>query len=257
MKTEIRYLLKDKYGWGGISIQKYLDNKIEIGDSSILQDIKRLKSGEPLAYIIGWVDFLGSKIEVNKNVLIPRPETEFWVEGVINSEKLKNKNDKEFKVLDLCCGSGCIGISILEHIPNSHVTFVDISSNALFQTELNLAKSKIQNPRFRIIRSNLFNSLKDKYDLILTNPPYVSTKNTNPDLKYEPKEALYAGEDGLDLITKILKEFPKYLKIGGEIYIEISKDQKNTLQNLVSQQFNNFDFIKDQNNLPRVLKIAL
>ncbi|NCT55714.1 peptide chain release factor N(5)-glutamine methyltransferase [bacterium] len=254
MKTELRYLLKDKYNWDEVSIQKYFEDPNQNVDPSILRDTKRLRNGEPLAYIIGWVEFLGSKIEVNKNVLIPRVETEFWVQKVINNCKSKNQ---KISVLDLCCGSGCIGISILNRLPKSFVTFADISPKALEQTKENLISCNISNSRYKIIESNLFESLKDIYDLILTNPPYVSTKNTNPDLKFEPSKALYAGLQGLDLIKKILSAFPKFLKLGGEIYIEISEDQKDELQKLLTGKYNNFEFIKDQNGLCRVLHLVV
>lgn len=252
-EKKLKWLLKDKYNYSELEIRQTITNYFQDKKSIsnvVLKDCKRVEAAEPLAYIIGWVLFNDCKIFVNKNVLIPRPETEFWV-----SEEL-NKIPKDFngKILDLCCGSGCIGISILKKFPNCTIDFVDLSEVALKQTKLNLEKNKISEDRFKIIKSNLFENLHDKYEYIFTNPPYVSSSFCNPDLEWEPKMALYSGETGINHIIKIINSSPFYLESSGKVFIEIGEDQEKLLrEDLKKLKITDFEFKKDQYGKVRTL----
>ena len=174
-------------------------------------------SGIPYAYITGHKEFMKLDFKVNENVLIPRPETEIIVE-----EALKTKAKK---VLDLCTGSGCIAISIASYNSESCVTGADISECAI---NLAIENATINNVKVKFIKSDLFENIDDKYDLIVSNPPYIKTKvidKLDTEVKKEPKIALDGGEDGLVFYNRIAKEARNYLNEDGCLIFEIGFDQ--------------------------------
>ncbi|MFH2109465.1 MAG: methyltransferase, partial [Patescibacteria group bacterium] len=143
MQKEIRWLLKEKYHWTEVEI---LLNKRLMSPKEI-RDLKRLEQGEPVAYVIGKTEFLGCTIDLSLKPLIPRPETEYWVNQVMKGKNRvlpESGSTRMVKALDLCCGSGCIGIALLKHLSNISVDFVDIDDNALKQTEINLKLNLIR-----------------------------------------------------------------------------------------------------------------
>ncbi|MBU4381339.1 peptide chain release factor N(5)-glutamine methyltransferase [Candidatus Parcubacteria bacterium] len=270
MQKEIRWLLKEKYHWTEAEI--LLNQRLPLPEETF--DIKRLEQGEPVAYVIGKTEFLGCVIDLSLRPLIPRPETEYWVNQAI---KGKNRvlpdsgSTRMVKALDLCCGSGCIGIALLKHLSNVSVDFVDIDDNALKQTEINLKLNLIRgDPRsirdnplqgLSLIKSDLFSSLKGRrYDCIFCNPPYVNPNGKfDKNLKFEPKEALFAKDNGMFFINKILRGFTKYLKPNGILYLEFGDDQKvlieRKLKLLERSKRRDFSFHKDQFGKWRYLKI--
>ena len=183
-------------------LKKYLpSDKLEDG-------IKRLNNGEPVQYIVGNVDFYGYKINVNKNVLIPRFETEELVFKTINLiKKFFNEN---IKILDIGTGSGCISIALKKEIPGLDITAVDISEDALVVAKNNALEN---NCEINFIKSDLFNNIDDKYDLIISNPPYISYDEQIMDIvkKNEPHLALYAKNNGLYFYEEIIKNSSNYL----------------------------------------------
>jgi release factor-specific protein-(glutamine-N5) methyltransferase len=217
----------------------------------IKQDIKRILSGEPIAYIIGSIKFLNCLIDLSQKPLIPRPETEYWLEKVI---QIFSKN-KKISILDLCCGSGCLGIACLKLLPQSQVDFVDISPKAIEQTKINLHFNQISLNRFHLIQSDLFSSIpKTKYDLILANPPYVNpTKPSRKELKFEPTTALFANDSGLSIIKRILFESQKHLKPNGSIYLEFGAGQKSKIESYCRKNNLSPKFFHDQFNRFRYL----
>ncbi len=275
MDKEITWLLKDKYNFSDSQINDFLLNSRLLPPTSrgrnddrdiyakIQKDLKRLKTGEPINYIIGWQDFLDCKIDLSFKPLIPRVETEFWVKNVIDvlttkhfSTLVENYN---LSILDLCCGSGCIGISILKHILHSKVVFVDIDSNFIEQTKLNLEINQIPENRYKIIKSDLFANINEKFDYIFTNPPYVSKNDTVPkSLKFEPEVALFANNNGMEIIEKILNNFQGYLNPDGQLFLEFGQEQQVGIKkilkknNLLTYFFNN-----DQYGKKRYLQVSL
>ena len=246
---EIYFIFKDKYG--GKWNPKFLD------------DVRRLKSGEPTDYIINWTPFLDCKIDLRYRPLIPRTETEFWTERFIHKLKTKNLKLKTLKILDIFSGSGAIGIAILKHIKNSKVDFAELDKNALKQIRLNLKINKIRPNRARVIYSNILENIKTKYDYILANPPYIATNNkkrvAKGVLKYEPQMALWGGKDGLDIVRIFLKDAPRCLgnpslssKSSGhtfvpQVWMEFDPGQKEKLHKLlVANRYKLFTFHKDQ-----------
>jgi release factor glutamine methyltransferase len=222
-------------------------------------DCKRLALGEPLAYLIGWSNFLGCKITLNSHPLIPRVETEFWVENAIAA--IKATNHKAPIVLDLCAGSGCIGVSVAKAIPNSQVDFSEIDQNHLPTILNNLKENEIAVSRSKIAHTNLFEAFAGtKYDFILSNPPYINAELNRTDdsvVKHEPYISLFGGKDGMEIITKIIESAPQYLNPGGQLWIEHEPEQSAKIKELGN--YNSFSTTthKDQYGVERYSVLVL
>ena len=197
--------------------------------------IKKLIQGVPLQHITNSKEFMKLNFYVDKDVLIPRADTEILVEEVI---KLAKKVGAK-KILDLCTGSGAIAVSLAKYINKSEITATDISNDALRIAKLNAKNNNVED-RITFISSNLFQNIpEEKYDIIVSNPPYIKTKDIkvlNKDVQKEPKLALDGGIDGLDFYRKIIKEADEYLKFGGFLCFEIGFDQKEDVIELIEEQ---------------------
>lgn len=200
-----------------------------------VRNIKRLISGEPLQYIIGRQEFMKLKFKVNKDVLIPQPDTEILVEEVI--EILKNI--KNPVVLDLCTGSGAIAISIAKYVQNVKIYAIDISKKALEIAKANAELNGVTNS-IKFVESNLFDKVKDKkFDVIVSNPPYIATdeiKKLPLEVQNEPKLALDGGKDGLDFYRRIAKDGYKYLNRQGYLCMEIGYDQRIAVRKIIDNE---------------------
>jgi release factor glutamine methyltransferase len=199
--------------------------------------LKRRKKGEPIAYLINKKEFWKQNFYINQNVLIPRPDTELLVEETL---KLFNVNSK-LNILDIGTGSGCILLSILNERKNFYGTGIDISKKAINVARFNAKMLQLSN-RATFYNSDVDKFLIGKYDLILSNPPYIKQK----DLKYlevdikdfEPKLALDGGKDGFSKITKVISKTSTLLKRNGKFILEIGFGQKNRILNILKK--NNF-----------------
>ena len=214
--------------------------------------IQRRSLKEPIAYIFKEKEFWSKIFEVNKNTLVPRPETELMVDKL--TKIYKNKN---ISILDIGTGSGCILISLLSELKFSHGVGIDISSKALVIAKKNAEKLKIIN-NLKFVNRCFTNYFTKKFDLIVSNPPYIMTKDINnldDDIKkYEPKIALDGGNDGLDVIKKLIYKAKDILKINGILALEIGNKQFNKVSNiLVKKNFKIEHIIKDYNNNIRSL----
>jgi len=197
-----------------------------------------------------------------KGFFIPRIETEFWVKKALKDCKLQiaRVKLKKPKFLDIFSGSGCIGIAILKNIKESHVDFVDIDENAVEQIRINLKLNRISSKRYRIIKSDIFEKVKRKYDFIFANPPYVAKerlKEVQESVKkLEPKISWYGGRGGLKYIKKFLKEAKNHLKRNGIIFMEIDPLQREDVEKILKKEnYKNFKFYKDQFKKIRWVKI--
>jgi len=218
--------------------------------------IKRLINNEPLQYITNKQEFMGLEFYVDNNVLIPQPDTEILVEEVINiCKNFNNKKldantvgvallgdpQKNIKILDLCTGSGAIGISIAKHIENCEITLSDISNEALEvanKNSIGVGFHPDPGKKIKIIQSDLFENIKDKFDIIVSNPPYIKTeviKTLEKEVQNEPILALDGGQDGLDIYRRIINEAYKYLNEDGYLCLEIGYDQKEEVINLIKE----------------------
>jgi len=190
--------------------------------------------------------FINCKINTSRFNFLPREETAFWVKKAI--KELKEKN--EIKILDIFSGTGCIGIAILKNAKNSFVVFGDKSDKAIEQIKINLQINKINKKRAVVVKTNIFSNVHSKYDFIFANPPYVAKERLNEVQaevkKYEPKIAWYGGKDGMDYISKFLKEAKNFLNKNGEIYFEFDPQQKRTIEEILKKENYKFRFFKDQ-----------
>ncbi len=197
-------------------------------------DVELLAAGEPLAYIIGHIPFLDTTIHLDSKPLIPRPETEYWVERAIEAVAARAKRAPQpLRILDLCAGSGCIGVAVLKALPMVRVDFCEIDAHHHATIEKNIRENGINPMRAHIFGDNLFEEIAEQYDYILTNPPYIDpekrTRVEESVLAHEPHNALFGGKSGLALIERIIKEAPAHLTEQGALYIEHEPEQSDAV----------------------------
>lgn len=216
--------------------------------------IKRLIEGVPIQHITHRQEFMKLNFYVDENVLIPRPDTEILVEEAISICKKNNYT----KILDLCTGSGAIAVSLAKYLKNVDITALDISKNALKIAKRNARANKVEE-KITFIESNLFDNLSNnKYDIIVSNPPYIKKdeiKNLDKEVKKEPLLALDGGIDGLDFYRKIVKNAYKYLNNKGILCLEIGFNQKEDVTNLLEKEgkYRNFYCKKDLGQNDRII----
>ena len=191
-------------------------------DYKFVEDIyRKLANHMPAQYIIGHAEFFGMQLKVDERVLIPRPETEELVELIL-TENLKDN----LRVLDIGTGSGAIALALAKNRPDWSVTAADISQDAL---DLSLENAHAQNLNLSFIKSDCFSEISSKYDIIVSNPPYISREDQEEVglnvLHSEPHLALFADEDGLAIYRRIAEDSKDYLNDGGKIYLEIGYKQ--------------------------------
>ena len=222
-----------------------LDQKINEKDISIFKKyLMRRSKREPVAYILREKEFFSKKFYVNKNTLIPRPETEILVEKL-----LKIFKKKRVSILDIGTGSGCIIISLISSLKNSIGEGIDISKKAIQVAKKNALRHQLSN-QIKFKTKSIDNLFINKFDLIVSNPPYIekkAIKNLSEDIKrYEPRMALDGGNDGLDLIKKVIYKSREILKIKGLLALEIGNEQiKIVSKILVDNNFRIKNVIKD------------
>ena len=219
-------------------LKKYLHK-----EDNLEEAIKRLEAGEPVQYIIGDVDFYGNIIKVNKNVLIPRRETEELVEKTVNY--IKKYLSPNIDILDIGTGSGCIPITLKKLLPNANITGADISKEAL---EVATSNASDNNTQVTFIESDVFTNITSKYDCIISNPPYIRYDEKIMDIvkNNEPHLALFAEDKGLYFYKKIISESSKYLKEKFIIAFEIGEEQGEAIKTIVTSQFPNAKVLLEQ-----------
>lgn len=226
---------------------------------NIVQDFKNkieeIRNGRPIQYITNTQEFMGLNFYVDENVLIPRPDTEVIVEEVINY--CNNEKNGKAKILDLCTGSGIIAISLAKYLPNCEIIATDISNKALEVAKKNQLNNKVSNIRW--IHSNLFSKIYEKFDIIVSNPPYIKKDVINEleeEVKKEPIIALDGGEDGLKFYKEILENAKNYLNKNGAIFLEIGYDQKKEVIDIVKKYYGNvkIECKKDLQNKDRMIR---
>ena len=233
-----------------INDKQILEEYIEL---EYINRVNKLKKGLPIQYITKKQNFMGLEIYVDENVLIPQPDTETLVEEAIKI--IKKEKFKE--VLDLCTGSGAIGVSIAKYINDINVTMTDISNDAILIAKKNSKDNFVLN-RCKFIKSDLFENINEQYDIIVSNPPYIETetiKTLSKEVQNEPILALDGGLDGLDFYRKIILNVDKYLKNNGYLILEIGYNQKEKIEEIVKESniFNQICFKKDLQNIDRIV----
>ena len=234
----------------------YGDDVADEQQAQYMQLVERRINGEPLQYITGEQEFMGLEFHVDPRVLIPRLDTEILAEEAIGyvDEKLK-EGAADIRVLDLCCGSGALGLSIAK-LAGSTVVLADISEDALDVAREN-AEALGVTERITFVQSDLFQNVQGDFDLIVCNPPYVRS-DVIPTLDeevrgHEPMLALDGGADGLDIYRWIAEEAPDHLRSGGRLMMEIGFDQAEDVSTLLRHDFDDIQMKKDLAGLDRVV----
>ena len=216
-------------------------------------NINELIKGKPLQYITNKQEFMGLNFYVDENVLIPQPDTEILVEKAIEIAETTQKN----KILDMCTGSGCIAISLAKNINNAQIIATDISNNALNVANKNAINHNVEN-KIKFINSDMFNNIEEKFDIIVSNPPYIETETINKleiELQNEPHLALDGGIDGLKFYKIIANNAFKYLNENGYLLLEIGYNQQKSVMQLLQDtgKYKNIETIKDLGGNYRVV----
>jgi len=239
------------------SLSTSVDTKVA---SDCLSAARRVSNHYPLEYVLGYADFLGLRLRVNEDVLIPRPDTETLVietEKVINQkcsqDALGIEKAESMRVLDMCTGSGCIAISLKKRNPKIEVVASDISERSLYVAREN---ANTLNTAIKFVESDCFENIKGEFDVITCNPPYIKTSllgNLEQEISYEPRAALDGGETGMDFYERVAQNYRKFIKLDGVLLLEIESQDEHTVKNL-KQLFTNaqVDVINDMSNRPRV-----
>ncbi len=251
-KFDAEFLISHAIGLNRLELYLNFDMPVEESEREKIKSfILRRANHEPLQYIVGETEFYGYKIQVDSSVLIPRPETERLVEII-----LKDENPKT--ILEIGTGSGAIAIALAKNLPDSGIIATDISSEALKTAKKNIEYHNLKN--ITLIKSDLFNSVEGKFDIIVSNPPYISKEeynNLDIEIKnYEPKEALLAESEGIFFYEKILEKSKKHLMENGKIFFEIGYNQAKKIELIAKKMgFTNVVIKKDYNDYDRYIII--
>jgi len=229
----------------------------EAEEVKLEKDMKRLEEHVPVQYILGEQEFMRLPFYVNASVLIPQPDTEILVEMVIEQYK-----DVQVKILDLCTGSGAIAISLAKYLPQARIVASDISKEALEVAKENAKRMQVEE-KVHFLEADLWEGLpKEKWDVIVSNPPYIQTKllpELPLEVQKEPHIALDGGEDGLMYYKHIIKEAPMFLKSGGKVFLEIGYDQKEAVEQIAREVgvYREIKHKKDLEGNDRVIELSI
>ena len=247
----LMYILDESPQLFSNSLSEQMSKEIENKYFSLIE--KHIKEDVPLSHLVGFEYFYDRKYKVTKDVLSPRMETEELIYKVIEYINTSNKN--KFKILDLCTGSGIIAITLKKELEQVSVDVIasDISKEAI---EVAKENSQSHDATIKFIKSDIFNNIDDKFDIIVSNPPYIDRKDevTMQDnvLKYDPHLALFAEEEGMYFYRKIIEQANDYLNENGVIFFEIGYDQKDKIIKLADMNGYSAEVYKDINGRDRM-----
>ncbi len=253
-KLDSEYIISHVLGMSRLELNLHQEDEVAGNDLSLIQSmILRRGKNEPLQYILGETNFYGLTLKVNEHVLIPRPETELLVEKIIK------ENPEVDEILEIGTGSGAIAIALAANIKNAKIKAVDISNEALQIARENAAKNKVN---IHFCFSDVFENVTGKYDLIVSNPPYISNQEyqylSREIRKYEPSTALLADDNGLAFYKKILCSAKDYLTEKGKIYFEIGYNLSESIKKVAKENgFRNIETVKDLNGFNRMMVIEV
>ena len=250
---ESKQIIKHITGYSNSQIlQKYTEQLTEFQENNLTVIIKQRLIRYPLQYILGRWNFFGREFFVGPGVLIPRSDTETVMDVCLEFIKGKEKAD----VLDLCAGSGCIGITIKGECPRSQVTLVEKYDEAISYAQKN---AKHNNIDVKIVKGDVLEGCEceNKYDLIVSNPPYITAedmKALQPEVQFEPKTALEGGEDGLVFYRAIAEKYKNSLKENGMLVFEVGINQSESVKEILRENgFKDISSRKDLNDIERVV----
>jgi len=254
--NEAELVLTNLLNCDRLSLYLNKDTNLNSDKSALLSSIlKRRALGEPVQYILGKAEFMGLEFKVDKRALIPRPETEIMVEAAI--EKLNLSGIASPRILDLGTGSGCIAIAIARLMPAADVWATDISASALQLARENAGLNKV---KVKFARSDIFSAAElknEKFDLIISNPPYIAEGDFHSlakEISFEPQLALKAGRDGLNFYRRIISEAGVYLKENGLLIFEVGINQACFVKEMLEKKgFKQVSLSRDYNNIERIV----
>ena len=251
-----KILLGDLLNLNPLELLVHLNDEVPVDKMKIYtKEIEAIKNDKPIQYVLGHVNFYGQDFYINENVLIPRFETEELVENTISIAKSLFTNPVE--ILNIGCGSGVIGLTLEKKLSTKTVDLVDISEKALEVTNKNCGNL---NSRANVFQSDCLSNVEKKYDIIISNPPYIKDDEQIEDIvkNNEPHEALYAGQDGLDCYKKILKDISNNLKEKFLIAFEIGADQAKDIESLANNYLKDIQIVikKDLQGRDRMIFIT-
>jgi len=256
-RTNAELLLADILNCKRLELYLSFDKPLKENELDIYREfIKKRGQRIPLQYILGYVDFYGYKFCVDQNVLIPRPETELLVEKIIEDNSAKDK----LRILDIGCGSGNISLVLANKLTQAEVIGIDISEAALSNAEKNKSAIK-ENDNITFLQIDILNDSVEhlgKFDIIVSNPPYISLNDFNelePELKnFEPRISLTDENDGLSFYRRIISLAKEILNTAGRIYFEVGKDQYKPISEMMLKTgFSNMKVIKDYSGIERIV----
>ena len=247
----LMYILDESPQLFSNNLSEQMSKEIEDKYFSLIE--KHIKEDVPLSHLVGFEYFYDRKYKVTKDVLSPRMETEELIYKVIEYVKASNKN--KFKILDLCTGSGIIAITLKKELEQ---VSVDVIASDISEEAIEVAKENAQShdATIKFIKSDIFNNIDDKFDIIVSNPPYIDPKDeiTMKDnvLKYDPHLALFAEEEGMYFYRKIIEQANDYLNENGVMFFEIGYDQKDKIIKLADMNGYSAEVYKDINGRDRM-----
>jgi release factor glutamine methyltransferase len=244
-----------------IELYMHFDKPVEPDKLAELRAlVKRTSEHEPYAYLIGRTEFYSMEINVSRDCLIPRPETELLVERAIEFLRTRKAGGTQ-KICDLCTGSGCIAVAIAKNFPDCKIIATDISDAALAVADINIKKHNLEK-KIELLAGDLFAPViagldETKFDLIASNPPYISEsefEQLDKNVKdHEPRQALYGGADGFDIYRRIIASVPEHLKPDGVLMMEIGYLQGDGIRKLLEPVFSYVKIEKDISDNDRVV----
>jgi len=254
-KNEAVWLLEKATGLTAAQL-RIKEESYELGSEAaeaFLQMLERRRNSEPLQYILGQWDFMGLPMKCRPGVLIPRADTEVLAEAAIKYlKKIRNS-----MVLDMCTGSGCVGIALAKFCYSAHVTLSDINQSALQLARENSELNEVDD-RLNIVQSDLFSAINDRFHCIVINPPYIprgDLADLQEEVKHEPVLALDGGLDGLAFYRKIIPQCSEYLRPKGAVFFEVGADQSKDVAGILRDNgFHAVMIIKDLEDRHRVVR---
>lgn len=259
-RIEAEVLLRNALGIDRATFHACPDHKLSDEDAEAFERmVERRIDGEPLSYITGHREFYGLDFVVTPDVLVPRHETEFLVQAVL--EYAGSRGDHALTIVDIGTGSGCIAVALGHHLANATVYATDVSHEALQVADESVRRHSLEE-RVHLRHGDLFEALDGPVDVVVSNPPYLSedeARELPPDVRREPSVALVAGADGMDVLRRLIVGAREYVKPGGLLALEIDPRRLEAVEGLVGRHFagGEIGVVKDHAGLDRMVTVRV
>ena len=259
---EAEVLLRNWLGIDRATFHASRDRELSDKDATAFErTVERRIEGEPLSYITGHREFYGLDFVVTPDVLVPRQETEFLVEAVLENARSRGSDGGDLTIADIGTGSGAIAVALASHLPNVTVYASDVSRGALRVADENVRRHGLEG-HVRLRHGDLFEALDGPVDVVVSNPPYLSideAADLPADVRREPSVALVAGADGMGVLQKLIVGAREYVKHGGLLAVEIDARRLEAVESLVGRVFacSEIEVVKDHAGLERVVMVGV